>query len=156
MGADITVLNPREHNHEPRADLLVRHSKLRSIRVDRSLIPQLIDEIPVLAVLASQADGTSEILDAAELRVKESDRLAAIAFNLRNMGGEVEEGEDYLRIRGPRRLTATTIDSFGDHRIAMAFAVAALLATEESTVHQAECADISFPNFFRHLQELTD
>ena len=113
-----------------------------------SLVPQLIDELPLLAVAGSQIEGGIEIRDAAELRVKESDRIAATAANLRAMGVEVEEFEDGLRVAGPAKLRGAAIDPHGDHRIAMAFTVAGLIATGETEIKDAECVAISFPEFF--------
>jgi 3-phosphoshikimate 1-carboxyvinyltransferase len=118
-------------------------------------VPALIDEIPVLAVLGSQAAGGLEISDARELRVKESDRIAAIAHNLRAMGAEVTEEPDGLRLRGAQTLQGAEIASGGDHRIAMAFAVAGLVARGETRIERAECADVSFPGFFDQLSAVT-
>jgi 3-phosphoshikimate 1-carboxyvinyltransferase len=118
------------------------------------MIPALIDELPLLAVVGSQIEGGIRIRDAAELRHKESDRLAATAKNLRAMGAEVEEFEDGLSVSGPTRLRGALIDSHGDHRIAMAFAVAALIAGGETEISGAECVAISFPEFFDLLQSV--
>jgi len=139
---------------EPYGDVLVRHSRLRGFELDPKFVPQLIDEIPILAVLATQAEGEMIITGAAELRVKESDRLAAVATNLRAMQAPVEELPDGLLIKGPVRLRGATLDAFGDHRIAMAFAIAGLCADSPTTIHNAACADISFPGFFALLQQL--
>jgi 3-phosphoshikimate 1-carboxyvinyltransferase len=121
-----------------------------------SLIPQLIDELPMLAVVGTQVLGGLTILDAKELRVKESDRIAATAENLRRMGAEVEEYEDGLKINGPTPLRGAALDAYGDHRIAMAFTVAALLAEGESEIAGAECAAVSFPEFFGLLESLVE
>ena len=122
--------------------------------LSRSIIPSLIDELPLLAVAGSQIAGGIRIRDAAELRLKESDRLAATASNLRAMGAEVEEFDDGLWVSGPTQLQGALIDSHGDHRIAMAFAVAALLAKGETEIAGAECVGISFPEFFALLESL--
>jgi 3-phosphoshikimate 1-carboxyvinyltransferase len=114
----------------------------------------LIDEIPILAVMATQAEGETHIREAQELRVKESDRLAALAKNLRAMGAAIEELPDGLVISGSTKLRGAEIDSFGDHRIAMAVAVAGLLADSPTTIRGAECVDISFPGFFEILKKL--
>jgi 3-phosphoshikimate 1-carboxyvinyltransferase len=114
------------------------------------LTAALIDEIPILAVYASQAGGL-DIRDAAELRIKESDRIATIAANLRAMGAVVEEQSDGLAIPGGQRLRGAEIETHGDHRIAMAFAVAGLVASGETRIHAAECADVSFPGFYEIL-----
>jgi 3-phosphoshikimate 1-carboxyvinyltransferase len=118
------------------------------------MIPALIDELPLLAVAGSQIPGGIVIRDAAELRLKESDRLAATAINLRAMGAEVEEFEDGLEVFGPTRLRGAAIDSYGDHRIAMAFSVAALIASGDSEISGSECVEISFPEFFGLLESL--
>jgi len=152
MGAKIEITNLRHEAYEPIADLLVRHQALRGAKVFGNRIPLLIDEIPILAVLATQAEGETHIRDAGELRVKESDRIAALVHNLRAMGAAVEELSDGLVITGPTKLRGAEIDSFGDHRIAMAFAIAGLLADSPTTICAAECADISFPGFFEALQ----
>lgn len=154
MGAKIEIVNVRNESYEPMADLIVRHQPLQSAKVSGQQIPLLIDEIPILAVMATQAEGETQIRDAQELRVKESDRLAALSKNLRAMGAPVEELPDGVVISGPTRLRGAEIDSFGDHRIAMAFAVAGLLASSPTTIHGAECADISFPGFFGALKRL--
>jgi 3-phosphoshikimate 1-carboxyvinyltransferase len=117
------------------------------------IIANLIDEIPILAVFATQIDGGLEIREAAELRVKESDRIRAVVENLRRMNAEVEEFEDGLRV-GKSRLTGAPVDSFGDHRIAMAFAVAAQFAAGETEIADAACAAVSFPSFFETLRSV--
>ncbi len=147
MGARIRVLNEREESGEPVADLEVSSSALRGVSIGGPLIPRLIDEIPVLAVAAAVAEGETEIRDAAELKVKESDRLATVARELGRMGAEVEELPDGLRIRGGRRLTGAACRSHGDHRMAMALAVAALVADGETHIDDISCASVSFPGF---------
>ncbi len=154
MGANVEIANLRNASHEPMADLIVRHQALHGTTVFGNRVALLIDEIPILAVLATQAEGTTHIRDAGELRVKESDRLTAIANNLRAMGAAVEELPDGLVITGPTQLRGVEIDSFGDHRIAMAFAIAGLLADSPTTIRAAECADISFPGFFEKVSQL--
>jgi len=154
MGARIGRHHPRRESGEPVADLTVEKGPLKSTSVGGGILPSLIDEIPVLAVVATQAEGRTRIADAAELRVKETDRLAAVAGNLKKMGAKVSEFPDGLEIEGPCRLTGAEIDSYGDHRIAMAFSVAALVAEGETVIRQAECADISFPGFYTLLRGL--
>jgi 3-phosphoshikimate 1-carboxyvinyltransferase len=146
MGADITVHNPRTLGDEPVADLRVRHAALRGIEVPESLVPDMIDEFPVLFAAAAVARGTTVVRGAAELRVKESDRIAAMAGALRALGARIEETEDGAIIHGGV-LTGGRIDSHGDHRIAMASAVAAQVAG--GTVAIADCANVatSFPGF---------
>ncbi len=152
MGAHVEVHHEREHGGEPMADLVVRPAPLHGVTVGNPLIPNLIDEIPALAVAAACAEGRTEIRDAAELRVKETDRLAALAANLRALGAHVEERPDGLVIEGGRPLHGATVDSFGDHRIAMAMGVAGLVAEGETTVTNAGCARVSFPGFWKELK----
>jgi 3-phosphoshikimate 1-carboxyvinyltransferase len=156
MGADIAVRNERTHGREPLGDLTVQNEGggLHSVTVGGSLIPNLIDEIPILAVAAACAEGRTEIRDAAELRVKETDRLAATAEFLTAMGAAVEELKDGLVIDGGRPLHGATVESHGDHRIAMAAAVAALVATGETTILGADCVAVSFPDFWGELGAL--
>jgi 3-phosphoshikimate 1-carboxyvinyltransferase len=155
MGADITVENERVQGREPVGDITVRSAPLSGVDVGGRLIPNLIDEIPVLAVAAACADGRTEIRDAHELRVKETDRLHAMAENLNALGAEVQEREDGLIIdgNGPN-LLSTTVRSFGDHRIAMAMGVAGLVAHGSTPVNDAECAQVSFPSFWNELARL--
>lgn len=134
----------------------VSHSRLRGGVIEKDLTAALIDEIPVLAVLGAASEEGLLVRDAAELRVKETDRIATVAENLRRMGVEAEVFADGLRVPGRQRFRAAQLDSFGDHRIAMAFAVAALAADGESTIHNAEAAAVSFPEFFSILRQLTD
>ena len=158
FGAGIEVEDERESGGEPIGKLVVRYQgRLGAAddRVDGEIVANLIDEVPILAVFGTQVEGGIEIRDAGELRVKESDRIAAVAENLRRMGGEVEEFEDGLRV-GSSRLKGAVIDSFGDHRIAMAFAVAGLFAEGETEVRGAECAAVSFPAFFDVLSSVTN
>jgi 5-enolpyruvylshikimate-3-phosphate synthase len=156
IGADVEILDKRETCNEPVGDLQVRGSvdlskKRDPVILKGEIIPNIIDEIPVLAVLGTQLGGGLEIRDAAELRVKESDRIAAVVKNLRLMGAEVEEFPDGLRVR-PSQLRGAVIDSFGDHRIAMAFAIAGLLALGETDIIGADAVDVSFPGFFEVLE----
>jgi len=154
MGASIEILDNRFLGGEPVADLRVRSAALRGGPIGGAQIPQVIDEVPVLSVLATQSEEGTEIRDAGELRVKESDRIRSIVENLRAMGAQVEEFEDGFAIPGRQRLHGAVIKTYGDHRIAMAFAVAALVADGETVIEGAECARVSFPGFFRTLEEL--
>lgn len=156
MEADISRENERIVAGEPVADLRVKHSKLQACEIGGDLIPRLIDEIPVLAVAAAFANGTTVIKDAAELRVKESDRLAVMAAELGKMGANIVELADGLKITGGDRLNGAEVDSFNDHRIAMSLAIAALNAKGRTTVHRAEAAAISYPNFVTTLQSILD
>lgn len=158
-GGDISTTDLQSERNEPRGTINVRGGVSRNASADertlsKAMIPSLIDELPLLAVVGSQISGGIRIKDAGELRLKESDRLAATAANLRAMGAEVEEFEDGLQVSGPTRLRAASIDSFGDHRIAMAFTVAALLADGETEIRGAECVAISFPEFFQLLDSV--
>jgi 3-phosphoshikimate 1-carboxyvinyltransferase len=130
--------------------------RVKSNSVRGGSIPQLIDELPLLAVVGTQISGGIEIRDAAELRFKETDRIATTVKNLRMMGVGVEEFADGLAVAGPASLRGAALDSFGDHRIAMAFTIAALLADGESEIAGAECVEISFPEFFESLESVVE
>ncbi len=156
-GADISTDDVQTERNEPFGTINVRggiNGVARETELSRASIPSLIDELPLLAVVGSQISGGIRIRDAAELRLKESDRLATTALNLRAMGAEVEEFEDGLRVSGPTRLRGALIDSRNDHRIAMAFAVAALIAEGETEIEGSKCVAISFPEFFPLLDSL--
>lgn len=149
IGGQIEVVNQRLAHGEPVADFLIRSSKLSGdLELSGAVIANLIDEIPILAVAATQLEGALTIRDARELRVKESDRIRAIVDNLRLMGIEVEEFDDGLRLKGRQRLRGAQVESFGDHRIAMAFAVAGLIAEGETEIVGAEAASVSLPEFY--------
>ena len=154
MEADIMRENERVVAGEPVADLRVRHSQLKAAEIKGDVIPRLIDEIPILAVAAAFAEGKTVIKDAAELRVKESDRLAVMATELGKMGANITELADGLEIVGGSQLKGTEVDSFNDHRIAMSLAIAALNAVGKTTIHRAEAASISYPNFVNTLIEV--
>ena len=140
---------------EPSADLLVRSSSLKGCVIEGSLIPTLIDELPVIAVMACFAEGTTIIRDAAELKVKESNRIDVMAENLTAMGARVTATDDGLIIEGGRPLRGAAIDSHLDHRIAMSFAVAALNADGETEIQDAECVNISYPAFYQDLNRIS-
>ncbi|KNZ68346.1 3-phosphoshikimate 1-carboxyvinyltransferase [Thermincola ferriacetica] len=154
MGGRIEILNEREVAGEPVGDILVESSLLRGVEIDGAIIPRLIDEIPVLAVAAAVADGETVIRDAAELKVKETNRIATVTMELAKFGVEVDELPDGLRIKGGKKLQAAFCDSHGDHRIAMAMAVAGLVAEGETTIDGWEAADVSFPNFGELLEKI--
>lgn len=152
IGGRIEILDSRLAHGEPVADLAVRSSELKGdLELSGAVIANLIDEIPILAVAATQMAGSLVIREARELRVKESDRIAAIVQNLRRMGIEVEEFEDGMRIEGKQRLRGAQVESFGDHRIAMAFAVAGLAADGETDIAGADAASVSLPEFYQLL-----
>ena len=158
-GAEIDLIPTRFDRQEPSGTIKItakdnpHGNQTRMIR--KEIIPSLIDELPLLAVVGSQVGGV-EIRGAAELRVKETDRISATVRNLRAMGAEVEEFEDGLLVNGPTKLRGASIESFGDHRIAMAFSIAALVADGPSEISDASCVDISFPEFFDLLQQVVE
>lgn len=149
MGGDIVLQNQREVSGEPVADLLVRSSCLKGIEINGEVVPRAIDEFPAICVAAAVAEGTTVLRDARELRVKETDRIAAMAANLRLIGaGCIEETEDGMIIQGVESLSGGTVTSFGDHRIAMSLSVAALACRDAVTVDDVSCVATSFPGFF--------
>jgi 3-phosphoshikimate 1-carboxyvinyltransferase len=135
--------------------IVASSSTLRGIRVDPALVPSLIDEVPALAVAAAFAEGETEITGASELRLKESDRIAALAGGLRALGASVRELADGLVVAGAARLRGARVDSHDDHRIAMALAIAALAAEGATEIERGECVAVSFPEFFSLLQRAT-
>ena len=154
MNADIQVLNPRVQCGEDVADLLVKHSSLKGTVIEGALIPTLIDELPVLAVLAAFAEGTTMIRDAQELKVKESNRLDIMVHHLSAMGADVVPTEDGMIITGGKTLYGAVLDSHLDHRIAMAFAIAGMAAEGETEIARADCVNISYPGFYKDLEKL--
>ncbi|MCB6610916.1 3-phosphoshikimate 1-carboxyvinyltransferase [[Clostridium] symbiosum] len=151
MNGNVTLLNETNESGEPTADLLIRSSALKGTVIEGSIIPTLIDELPMIAAMACFADGTTLIRDAAELKVKESNRIAVMTENLKAMGADVEETDDGMIIRGGRPLHGAVIDSKKDHRIAMTFAVTALAAEGETEILDADCVNISYPGFYSDL-----
>ena len=158
MGAAISLVSVRSDHGELVGDVAIGHEPLRGGVIEGDLIAQLIDELPAIAILGPYTEQGIEIRNAAELRVKESDRIAALAENLRNMGATVEERPDGLRVEGRSagRLHGAEIEPRGDHRMAMAFAVAALGAEGNTTIRDAECAAVSYPDFFSTLDRLVE
>lgn len=154
MGADITLLNIQKHG-EPTADILVRTSNLHGTTISGEIIPSLIDEIPMIAVMAAFADGTTVIKDAQELKVKESDRISVVTENLKRMGADVTPTEDGMIIQGGRPLHGTVIDSHFDHRIAMSFAIAGTICDGPLSINGGECVNISYPEFYHDLYFLS-
>ncbi|RYG44122.1 3-phosphoshikimate 1-carboxyvinyltransferase, partial [bacterium] len=155
-GGDLTRENERETAGEPVADLLVRGGgDLKAFTIEGALVPRLIDEIPALAVLATQCRGTTVIRDAAEMRVKETDRIEVVSRYLAAMGAKVEPTPDGMIIEGPTPLRGTTVDSSGDHRIGMAFAIAGCLAEGETTILNADEIGTSYPSFVSDLRKVT-
>ena len=154
MGAKIEVLNQRDVAGEPVGDLHVTHGSLEPFQFGEEIMPRLVDEVPILSVAACFCDGESRITGAAELRVKETDRLAVMARQLKHMGADIEEHPDGLTIRGGRPLKGAQLDSETDHRVAMSLAVAALMAKGDSTLAQSEAAAVSYPTFWNDLERL--
>lgn len=155
MGADIQLLNKREYGKEPVADILVKHSELKATVIEGALIPTLIDELPMLAVMAAFAQGTTVIRDAQELKVKESNRLDIIVQHLSAMGADIIPTEDGMEIHGGKPLKGAVLDSYMDHRIAMSFAVAGMAADGETEILNASCVDISYPEFYRDMATIS-
>ena len=154
MGADITYVNQTSASGEPTADLLVRSSSLHGTTVEGAIIPTLIDEIPMIAVMAAFAEGTTVIKDAAELKVKETDRIKTTTEALLAMGADVVPTEDGMIIHGGNPLHGTDINSYLDHRIAMAFSIAGLAAAGTTTIQDSRCVDVSYPEFYESLGAL--
>ena len=154
MGADITYVNQTSASGEPTADLLVRSSSLHGTTVEGAIIPTLIDEIPMIAVMAAFAEGTTVIKDAAELKVKETDRIKTTTEALLAMGADVVPTEDGMIIHGGNPLHGTDINSYLDHRIAMAFSIAGLAAAGTTTIQDSRCVDVSYPEFYKSLGAL--
>ncbi|HLJ14673.1 MAG TPA: 3-phosphoshikimate 1-carboxyvinyltransferase [Bryobacteraceae bacterium] len=155
MGARIKVLNLEETAGELIGDIEVQYAPVRGGTLEKAQTAALIDEVPVLAVLGAASDQGLTVRDAAELRIKETDRIATIVENLRRMEVEVEESPDGLHVPGRQKFRAAELDSFGDHRIAMAFSVAALASSGECAIHAADAASVSFPEFFNTLRHIT-
>ena len=154
MGADITLMNPKSGDGEPVADILVKSSQLRGTVIGGAVIPTLIDELPMIAAMACFAKGDTVIKDAAELKVKESNRIEVMVQNLSAMGADVEETADGMVIHGGKPLSGAMIDSKLDHRIAMTFAITGCCAEGETEILGAECVDISYPGFYEDLERL--
>jgi 3-phosphoshikimate 1-carboxyvinyltransferase len=153
MGANISMGNERMICNEPVADIEVTPGQLRGMEISGKTVPTLIDELPVLAVAATQAMGTTVVKDAAELRVKETDRISAMAAELSKMGARIEQREDGWVIEGPTPLRGARCRSHGDHRVAMAVAVSGFIAQGETRIQGAECIDISFPGFLKTIEK---
>lgn len=154
MGAETVIDGAGEHGNEPTADVTVRASNLHGVKIGGDTVVRMIDEFPVLAVAATQAHGTTTVRDAAELRVKETDRIAATVSQLQLLGAQVEPLPDGFVVEGPTPLRGAMVSSCGDHRLAMALAVAGMIAEGEVVVHDADCIADSFPGFGGLMQEL--
>ncbi|RDY28572.1 3-phosphoshikimate 1-carboxyvinyltransferase [Romboutsia weinsteinii] len=155
MNGNIEIINQRLVSGEKVGDLLVKYSaNLTATTIDKEIIPRLIDEIPIIAVLATQAEGTTIIKDAKELKVKESNRIKSVVDNLKKMGANIEELEDGMVITGKSKLDGAYIETFKDHRIAMAFSIANLICENKVKLDDTKCIDISFPGYFDLLKQL--
>ncbi|WP_204166825.1 3-phosphoshikimate 1-carboxyvinyltransferase [Bacillus sp. CGMCC 1.16541] len=154
MGAQLTYLNMKENEAEPFSDIEVNTSSLKGIEISGKLIPRLIDEIPIIALAATQAEGVTIIKDAAELKVKETNRIDTVVNELRKMGATIEATEDGMIIKGKTPLHGAEVSSHGDHRIGMMLAIASYIAQGETTIHQKEAVSVSYPQFFAHVDQL--
>ena len=154
MGAKIDILNYQKKSNEPQADLMIEYSKLKGVEIKKENVPFLIDELPLIAVMATQAQGKTVVSGAKELRVKETDRIKAIVSELKKMGADIKEREDGFTVNGPTKLQGAVCKSYNDHRIVMSLAVAALLAKGKTVIKNSECIDISFPGFEKILQKM--
>ncbi|WP_438318458.1 3-phosphoshikimate 1-carboxyvinyltransferase [Sporosarcina sp. FA9] len=156
MGAQIEITNTTDENGEPSATVKVTYGSLQGMTIGGELIPRLIDELPVIALLATQAVGTTIIKDAEELRVKETDRIAAVTNELKKMGADIEATPDGMIIHGPTPLTGGVLNSYGDHRLGMMAAIAALATSGPVFIEDPSCINISYPHFFEDLKILTE
>jgi 3-phosphoshikimate 1-carboxyvinyltransferase len=154
MGADLEILQNEETSFEPFGDLIIKTSSLKGTVIEGDLIPKLIDEIPIIALLATQAEGTTIIKDAEELKVKETNRIDTVVNELKKLGAKIEATEDGMIIYGKSVLSGGTVSSHGDHRIGMMLAIAALLCKNEAELVNPEAISVSYPNFFAHLNSL--
>lgn len=154
MGADLEIVQAENNNFEPAGDLIIKTSNLKGTVVEGNLIPKLIDEIPIIALLATQAEGTTIIKDAEELKVKETNRIDTVVQELKKLGADIEATEDGMIIHGKSRLTGGEVSSHGDHRIGMMLAIASLLCQNAVELEHPEAISVSYPNFFDHLNSL--
>ncbi len=154
MGGSIDIVNIKGRDYEPYADIIIKSSELKSITVERNEIPGMIDEIPILTLVAAFASGETIIKGAAELRVKETDRINSMVTNLGAMGVDITAEQDTIIIKGPTKLKAAGVKSFGDHRTAMAMVIAGALADGETVIDDIDCIDTSFPGFMESFSQL--
>ncbi|WPK11714.1 3-phosphoshikimate 1-carboxyvinyltransferase [Lysinibacillus louembei] len=155
MGANMTLKVEDELAAEPTAEVTIQSSELKGITIEGALIPRLIDEIPIIALLATQAQGTTVIKNAEELKVKETDRITAVVTELKKLGANIEATDDGMIIHGPTVLHGAALQSYGDHRIGMMAAIAALITEGEVVLDDAECIAVSYPTFFEHVETLS-
>lgn len=156
MGADITILPYENGGPEPAGDIIVKTSALKGTVVDGEIIPRLIDEIPVIALLATQAEGKTVIKDAEELKVKETNRIDTVVRELEKLGASIQATDDGMIIEGKTALSGGTVSSYGDHRIGMMLAIAAAISKDEVTLEKEEAISVSYPNFFEHLNSVSN
>jgi 3-phosphoshikimate 1-carboxyvinyltransferase len=154
MGATISIQNQIEKNNEPFADIKISASKLKGIEISGELIPRLIDEIPIIALLATQAEGATIIKDASELKVKETNRIDTVVGELSKLGAHIEATEDGMIIYGGSPLSASSVSSHGDHRIGMMLAIASFVASGEMRIENTDAIAVSYPTFFEHIEQL--
>ncbi|SVB34020.1 uncharacterized protein METZ01_LOCUS186874, partial [marine metagenome] len=154
MEANIRIENERVEGGEPVADIVAESSDLIATEISGDIIPRVVDELPVLSLAACFARGTTIIANAEELRVKESDRISATVQSIQKLGGKIEETRDGMKISGSGRLTGATVESFGDHRIAMTNAIAGLIAQGETLIDEAESASVSYPDFWDTIEDI--
>jgi len=155
MGASIEIDHVTESGGEQAGDVRIRGKKLSGVRITGEMIPGLIDEIPVIAVIAATAEGRTTITGAEELKVKESNRITSMVTEMQRVGIKVRELPDGMEIEGENRITGGTVESYGDHRIAMAMGIAGLFAQEPVNVRNSECISVSFPDFQQILKQVT-
>lgn len=154
MGANLEIIQNKDGSFEPFGDLIIKSSELKGTVIEGSLIPRLIDEIPIIALMATQAEGTTVIKDAEELKVKETNRIDTVVNELKKLGASIEATADGMIIHGKSALSGGTVSSHGDHRIGMMLAIAALLSDGDVTLENPESISVSYPNFFAHLNNL--
>ena len=155
MGAHIDIINNDFLSNEPIADIVVKSKKLKGIEIKEEMIPLLIDELPILMIAATQAEGQTLIKNASELRVKETDRIKSMVTNLKKLGAKIANIDDDIIIKGPVELKGTDVLSFGDHRTAMSMCIAGLAANGQTKVHNTDCIKTSFPNFEEAIRKIT-
>ena len=155
MGVTVLKSNKKNILGEKIIDITIKNKRLNGIKINENQIPSIIDEIPIIAIIASQAKGQTKITGAKELRYKESDRISSIVLNLKKMGADITELEDGMIINGPKKLKGTFIKTYHDHRIAMAFKIASIIADGENQLDSIDCVDISYPEFFETLTKIT-
>jgi 3-phosphoshikimate 1-carboxyvinyltransferase len=154
MGANLEIHNNDENSFEPAGDITIKTSRLRGTVVEGDVIPRLIDEIPIIALLATQAEGTTIIKDASELKVKETNRIDTVVRELTKLGASIEATDDGMIIHGGTALRGGKVSSHGDHRIGMMLAIASLICKDQVELEDPEAISVSYPNFFNHLNSL--